>query len=58
MKEFADDNFKFDETGSKFSKRVKTLWEKGAPQSTKADLNQNFLLCIFRAISKDNLPHC
>ena len=27
-KEFADDNFKFDEKGGKFSKRIKTLWEK------------------------------
>ena len=29
MKEFADDNFKFDKNGRKFSKkRLKTLWEK------------------------------
>ena len=28
LKEFADDNPKFDENGRKFSKRVKTLWEK------------------------------
>ena len=29
VEEFADDNFKFDENGREFSKRVeKTLWEK------------------------------
>ena len=28
LKEFADDNFKFDENGRKLSKRVKALWEK------------------------------
>ena len=28
MKEFADDNFKFDENGSKLSKWVEKLWEK------------------------------
>ena len=28
-KKFADDNLKFDENSRKFSKRVKTLWEKG-----------------------------
>ena len=29
MKEFADDNFKFDENGRKFSKRVENTVEKG-----------------------------
>ena len=28
MKEFADDNFKFDGNGRKLSKRVEKLWEK------------------------------
>ena len=28
LKEFADDNFKFDKNGRKLSKWVKTLWEK------------------------------
>ena len=28
LKEFADDNFKFDENGSKLSKRVENTWEK------------------------------
>ena len=29
LKEFADDNFKFDENGRKFSKRVENTVEKG-----------------------------
>ena len=29
VKEFADDNFKFDENGRKFSKRVENAVEKG-----------------------------
>ena len=28
LKEFVDDNFKFDENGRKLSKQVETLWEK------------------------------
>ena len=28
LKEFADNNFKFDENGRMFSKQVETLWEK------------------------------
>ena len=28
LKEFADDNFKFDENGRKFVNELKTLWEK------------------------------
>ena len=28
MKEFADDNFAFDQNGKKLSKQVETLWEK------------------------------
>ena len=28
MKEFADDNFKFDENGRKVFKQVENLWEK------------------------------
>ena len=29
MKEFADDNFKFDESGKKFSKQVENTFGKG-----------------------------
>ena len=28
LREFADDNFKFDENDGKFSKRVETPWER------------------------------
>ena len=37
--EFADDNFKFDKNGRKFSKRYKTLWGKG-----EIARNEQFLL--------------
>ena len=46
MKEFADDNFKFDENGRKFSKRVDNIVGKG-----EIACHKQFLL--FSTFSKD-----
>ena len=41
LKEFADDNFKFDENGGKFSKRVENTVGKG-----EISRNEQFLLFL------------
>ena len=47
MKEFADDNFKFDKNGRKLSKWVETLWEK-----EKLLITSSFSLshCVFKML--------
>ena len=49
LKEFADDNFKFDENGSKLSKRVENIMGKG-----EIARYEQFLL--FRVFSKGLFP--
>ena len=48
LKEFADDNFKFDGNGAKFSKRLETLWEK-----EKLLVTSNFFFChnVFKRLT-------
>ena len=58
MKEFADDNFEFDENGVKFSKQVKNTVGKGAIAGHEIALDKQFLLfqqCFQKTCTADML---
>ena len=47
LKEFAVDNFEFNENGRKFSNRLKTLWEK---EKLLVTSNFSFSHCVFKRL--------
>ena len=50
LKEFADDNFDFDENDRKFSKRGETLWEK---EKLVVTSNFSFSQCFQKTCTAD-----
>ena len=47
LKDLADDNFKFDENGRKFSYKVETLWEK---EKLLGTINLSFSHSVFKRL--------